>query len=150
MDPIDPIRKLGDGNYRWYNCNLQAPKIKTSAIDTDILNYTHIGLNGPRVYSGYKSMSTTHTFSVTDIPSFQMTNMSGELTVYMVNNASNSSNVTMIGITRSANTFPAGGTVWYQRIGNFTSVTVTAPVNGTSVIITVNPASECRWVYRGF
>lgn len=141
--------KLGDPNYRWYNCNIQAPRIKCDQLDATKVNAVTLGQNGISMYSGFKSSSTTHVFSVTDIPSLDLDNMSGELSLYLLNTAANVSNVTMSGITRVNDTFPTGGTVIYQRIGNFTSVELSFSSANKTVTFTVSPAAECRWFYRG-
>lgn len=142
-------RKLGDSNYRWYNCNIQCPKMKCDEIDATTANFTTFGPNGIHMYSGVKGSSTTHTFTSADIPELSNTTMTGELTLYLKNTVANVANVTMTGITRAGNTFPANGTALYQRIGNFTSVEFTTSDANKTITYTVNPAAECTWIFRG-
>lgn len=142
-------RKLGDPNYRWYNCNLQAPRIKCDQVDATTANFTTFGPNGIRMYSGIKSSSTTHTFTSADIPELANTTMTGELTLYLTNKEANVSNVTMTAITKANSTFPTGGTVLYQRVGNFTSVEFTTSDANKSITFTISPAAACTWIFRG-
>lgn len=146
---ITPSNKLGDPNYRWHNCNLQAPRIKCDQLDATIATFTTFGPNGIRMYSGVKSSSTTHTFTSTDIPELDNNLMTGELTLYLTNASANASNVSMTGITRAGNVFPSNGTVIYQNIGNFTSVEFATSNANKSITFTVNPAAKCTWIFRG-
>ena len=141
--------KLGDANYRWYNCNIQAPRIKCDQLDATTINVATLGDDGISTHSGYKASSTTHVFSSSDIPSLDQQNMAGELSLYLLNTSANVSNVTMSGITRVNYSFPTGGVVIYQRIGNFTSVEVAFNNTTNPVTYTCDPAAECRWFYRG-
>lgn len=141
--------KLGDSNYRWYNCNIQAPKIKCESLNATTANFTSFGSNGIHMYSGYKAASTTHIFTSADIPELANSSMTGELTLYLVNTAGNVSNVTMTAITRANNKFPANGTVAYQRVGNFTSVEFATSDANKTITFTISPAAECTWIFRG-
>lgn len=142
-------RKLGDANYRWYNCNIQCPKMKCDQLDVTTVNLASLGANGVSSHAGYKSSSTSHVFTSTDIPSLSLSCMSGELTMYMTNCAANVSNITLSGFTRANGGFPSGGSIIYQRIGNATNVEMTTNDTSDTVTITVDPAMDCRWIFRG-
>lgn len=144
--PINPSNKLGDPNYRWYNCNLQAPKIKCNQLDAAVVNAVQVGNNGPKVYAGYKPMASVHNWTSYDIPSLAMSDMAGELTIYYLNTGGTLSNVTMSHITRNGGLFQQ--TNIYQRTGNFTSIDMTS--TSDSVQVTISPAAECKWFYRGY
>ena len=144
--PINPADQLGEPDFRYYNCNLQAPKMKCSKLDVDETTTGHLSPSGLCVDNGYKSLSTTHTFTSTDIPCLANSNASGELTLYFKNNKLERANVTLIIIRKTAGVIVDYG--WYQRIGNMDAVDITAP-SSTSIVATVSPAAEMRWFFRG-
>jgi hypothetical protein len=147
--PINPANKLGDPNYRWYNCNLEAPRIKCRELNAQSINNfgSQDVTSGVFTYSGSKPMSTTHVFTATDIPLIGKSAFNSEISFYFANSSNDVGNITMAGANKNA----TSGVVCtiYQRIGTMTSVDASS--NGaTGFTITVNPAAECRWVCRGF
>lgn len=145
--PINPADQLGEPDFRYYNCNLQAPKMKCSKLDVDETTTGHLSPSGLCVDNGYKSLSTTHTFTSTDIPCLADSNASGELTLYLKNNKLGKANVTMGVVVKLEGEINSSATMFYQRIGNMDSVDVT--VTTSSLTFLVSPAAECRWVFRG-
>lgn len=141
--------KLGDPNYRWYNCNLEAPKIKCRVLNVEVFNNNGAsdGTSGTLAYSGFKPMSTVHTFTPTDIPRLSNDLINGELVLYLTNGASGVGNVTMSTVNKT----PTSGCqcTIYQRIGTMTSVDA-ASTGNTSFTITISPAAECRWRFQGY
>ena len=146
--PINPADQLGEPDFRYYNCNLQAPKMKCGKLDVDETTTGHLSPSGLCVDNGYKSLSTTHTFTSTDIPCLANSNASGELTLYFKNNKLGRANVTLAVLIKLAGTLSTTSSMWYQRIGNMDTVELT--VSGNNATFTVSPAAECRWVFRGF
>jgi hypothetical protein len=143
--------------YRQYECNIYCPKIKafkefrcpncmmTSAtIDnltiSDSLAFSDTGV---KFYSGSFPISTTHTFTSTELPGLGETSCNGELSLYLNNDVY--ANVTLMVIVRASSTTVQS--LIYQRIGNFTSVEAT--ISGNNVVITCNPQATCKWLFRG-
>jgi hypothetical protein len=147
--PIVPGNKLGDPNYRWYNCNLEAPKIKCRLLDAASVNTFGVqdSHSGSYMFSGLKPTSKTHVFTESDIPLLRNVTLNGELVLYLQNMGSHVGNVTMSILNKDpVNTCQC---TIYQRVGTMTSVDSSS--NGsTGFTITVNPAAECRWHFRGF
>lgn len=146
--PINPDYKLGDPNYRWYNCNLQAPHIKCRNLYADSVNMNNSTdtSSGIVTNTGFKRMSTTHTFTTTDIPHLSNAGLAGEFTCYMQNHSSDRMSTAMAGLTKVNNKTVCN---IYQRLGNFTTITSTT-TNADSFIVTVSPPADCRWIFRGF
>lgn len=144
--PINPTDQIGESDFRYYNCNIQAPKLKCKELSAD--TYTLGALTPSSIYSynGVFPFSNTFIFTTTQIPLLANSNMSGELTLYLKNSSQGYSNVTMAVITKASNTIQQ--TNIFQTIGNMTSVTMTSSSN-TTVTVTTDPYVICSWVFRG-
>jgi hypothetical protein len=144
--PINPADQLGDPEYRYYNCNLQTPKIKCGNLTADKYTLGALSSSGIITYDGIFPFSNTFIFTTSHIPLLANDNMSGELTLYLRNETADYSNVTLSIVTK------AGGTIQqtniYQRIGNMTSVDMTS-ASSTTVTVTTSPYVRCYWVFRG-
>jgi hypothetical protein len=147
---------MSDPNfYREYECNINCPKIKASkifrcpdcrlgAVTADSLTADSISFSGGiAMYTGSSPFGTTHTITPTQLPVLGNRQCNGEITFYLNNDLYVS--VTMGAIVKSKNTILQ--TLLYQKIGNFTSVTLS--FSGNNVILTINPGGTCKWVYRG-
>lgn len=137
----------GEADYRYYNCNLQAPYMKCKQMDTENVSFSHWNPSGICMYNGYKGLSTTHTFTETDIECMGNANMSGELTLY-ARNGSGYGAVILIVITKAADVFIYAD--YYQALGNLTGVSVTKATDNLSFTVTINPGVEVRWIFRGY
>lgn len=144
--PINPADKIGESDFRYYNCNIQAPKLKCKELLADTYTLGALTPSSINTYNGVFSFNNTFIFTTSQIPLLANNNMSGELTLYLQNSGEAYSNVTMSVITK------AGGTIQqtniFQRIGNMISVNMTSSSN-TTVTVTTNPYVICSWVFRG-
>jgi hypothetical protein len=142
--------------YRFYECNLDCYKLKaekefrcpkcelgdataTSVTTNELIlspGYIH-------TYTGLSPLGTTHTITSTQLPLLANRSMNGDITFYLNNDVY--VNVTMGAVVKAANTVLQ--TLLYQRVGNFTSVDFST--SGGNLVLTVSPAAEVRWVYRG-
>lgn len=143
--------------YREYECNLSAPyvrgwkgisspRVETTDLQTDeieIANQITFTDNDIKMIAGKFPLSTTHTFTPTELSCLGERECNGELTLYLNNDIY--VNVTMAVIVRSASTTLQA--LIYQRVGNFTSVE--AALSGNNVVFTVSPAATCSWIFRG-
>lgn len=134
-----------DPSYRYYNCNLQAPKIKCHTVTADTLHLA--SMNGLFVESG--DLPYGNVFDVT-VQSLLKDTACGEVTCYIVNDAAFTSGVLLITAFKSNKLLNA---ILYQNIGNYTSgvgVTITI-VNNITIRITLPTGNygTCQWVFRG-
>lgn len=141
--------------YRKYECNIECYKLKADkafrcdkcllgtveadSVTTDMLAYT----GGIKNYTGSFALNTVHTITPALLPPLGNRECNGDITLYLNNDLY--VNVTMGAIVKSAGAILQ--TLLYQRVGNFTSVTMT--FSGNNVILTVSPAATCKWIYRG-
>ena len=146
--PINPADQLGEPDYRYYNCNLQAPNMKCGTLTADTVQSGALAPSGLCVDNGFKAMASVHTFTSVDIPCLDMATASGELTIYFKNQLLQVANVTLAVLIKTGGSLNSTSSMWYQRIGNMTSVELT--VSGSTATFTVDPQVECRWVWRGF
>lgn len=148
-----PYPGIGDTLYRYYNAWIQTPKLKCGTIECDRLYAASVSQNvtyepsGIVTYNGSFSYSKTFTFTSTEIPSLTNSSCSGELTLYLYDNTGNYINLTISYIIKIAGSISSTGSTIAQRYGNFTSITMT--VSDNTVLITVDPGANCKWVYRG-
>lgn len=132
--------------YRYFNCNIQCPRVKT-----DILTTSKIDLPGG-IEFGQVLMETGdagfgNAFSISP-ETLSLTNSCGELTCYIRNDASGDVSVVMIAVAKS-NGVIATPTV-YQRVGTFGLVT--SSVLSTTTVRVILPTGfqgRCYWVWRG-
>jgi hypothetical protein len=102
--------------------------------------------SGICTYNGYKTLSSVHTFTTTDIACMSKSEMSGELTLYVKNEGTGTSAVVLAVITKSRNAFVFAN--FYQALGNLISLTVSTSGSST-VDMTFSPPVEVRWIFRG-
>jgi hypothetical protein len=136
----------GEADYRYYNCNLQAPKIKCEQMTMDSFTVNHWEPSGICTYNGFRVASTTHTFTTTDIACMTNTNMCGEFTMYVRHGAGYSA-VVLIVITKAQGSFTFRD--YYQALGNLSGV-VLSNSSTSSFTVTFAEALEVRWIFRGF
>jgi regulation of enolase protein 1 (concanavalin A-like superfamily) len=136
----------GEADYRYYNCNLQAPKIKCKQLTMDSFTVSQWYPSGICTYNGYRAASTTHTFTTTDIMCLSNSNMSGEFTMYVRHGAGYSAVVLLV-ITKAKGSFTYND--FYQALGNLSGVVVSSP-STSSFTVTFAEALEARWIFRGF
>jgi hypothetical protein len=140
--------------YRYYECNINCPKLKASkklrcpecelgAVTATSLSVNSFNMNGVRHYTGSSTLSTTHTITATELPLLANRDMSGEITFYLTNDLY--VNVTMAVVVKSAGVITL--TQIYQRVGNFTTIDLTA--SGNTLILTLSPEATMTWIYRG-
>ena len=142
--------------YRNYESNLSAPylkgtrgvitpKLTATTVVADQLQVGSLSLTNSSIstYTGSFPISTTHTFTSTELPPLGNQSANGELTLYLNNDAY--AQVAMAVLVRAKGTTLQA--LIYQNVGNFTSVA--SSISGNTVTITVNPAGTCSWVFRG-
>jgi len=137
--------KLGEPDYRYYNCNLQAPKIKCGLFEADEISSTCLIPSGICQYNGVFQYATTFTFTSTEIPLLSNPNCSGELTLYCKNDFQKMANVTMIIVVKANGTITNAD--FYQRVGNIPSVT--SSIVGNTIKVVTSPSCICKWIFRG-
>lgn len=147
---------LKDILYRYYNCNIQAPKMKADEMHADKISFNGYTDSQINVYSGYFDVLGT-TFYL-DIPYLgsDYANNCGDLTVFAVNTSLQLVHVIMICIAKQNNTM-LGGIIPYQNYGNcnVTSSGVsqlpTVTTSGsTRVVITFPQAVNMKYIWRSF
>jgi hypothetical protein len=132
-----------DPDYRYYNCNIQCPKLKSSVFQADSAQITQWYPSGIYMENGVLPYG-----SVLDIAptALQQRNCTGELTLYMKNETADVTEIVMLIVTK------AGGIITqalpYQTVGTFTSATLQI-LNNTTLRLTTSPACNCFWVWRG-
>ena len=142
--------------YREHECNLSAPYIRgTKAVKTPLVSATTVNATnvnassltfsgaGVQFYTGSFPLSTTHTFTPTQLPFLANQSCNGELSLYLNNDAYAA--VVMAVIVRTKGTTLQN--LIYQNVGNFTSVT--SSISSGNAVFTVSPAATCSWVFRG-
>lgn len=124
---------------------VKAPLVKATTLEADKLNVTSLNMTSAGIvtYTGSFPISTTHTFTSTQLPPLGNQSANGELTLYLNNDTYAQVAMAVVIRTRGA-TLQA---LIYQNVGNFTSVAST--ISGNNVVITVSPAATCSWIYRG-
>jgi len=132
-----------DPLYRYYNANLQTPRLKCEELYVKTLNATSWTQNGVVLETGDLPFATVFNISPECLAD---PTCCGELTLYLKNEGQKMSAVVMNVVTK------AGGTlsppVTYQNVGNFTTVTLTTP-NASTVRVTIAPGGICKWIWRG-
>lgn len=136
-----------DPDYRYYNCNIQAPRIKCELLDPDQINDSEIHMmSGLTSYNGiFPLFGNQFTFDSTVLPIMTQKNVSGELTLYLKNDYTNQCNVTTIILIKTDNILTNAD--FYQRVGNFTSLTTGIVAN--NLVVNTSPSCFCRWFFRG-
>lgn len=149
---------MSDPNYyRFYECNLDCYKLKAEKefrcpkcilgdVDADKVTTKEIVLKPSYIetYNGYFPLSTTHTFTSTELECLGETSCSGELTLFL-NNGEYATTILSV-VVKVAGVIIQN--LIYQRVGNYTSVSMSSS-NNDKVIVTCEPASEVRWIFRG-
>lgn len=146
--------------YRYYNCNIQAPKIKANEIYADKISFGTYTDNDVNLYGG-KVETLGMTFEI-DIPYLGQAyeNNCGELTVYALNPLLNLAHVMMALITKSNSVMTTtSNIVVYQNFGNASITNATTGVttdpsiiaqNNTKVIVAFPQNVYIKWVWRGY
>lgn len=162
--------------YRYYDCNLQCPKLKarklrcpqigttlfvddagvtikgdltvegTTNIEDASIHNLTLVPSGIQQYNGILSLNTDHFITSTMLPPLANPNCNGELMLFMTNDTTVSRNVVYAAIVKIAGTIQEA--LIFHRVGNFTSVDMYAS-GETSIRVQCNPASVLRWIYRG-
>lgn len=150
------LPKFGDAAYRYYNCNLQAPKVQCNELTTSEWNENGVVLNPSKIihYNGVSTQKSQHLFTQLEIPSLANAVMSGTFTMFLMNDSSGESNVSLALISKTTNLKlgnNALNVLLYQRFGNFTSVEIPTPTSTqtTSFQVNVSPPATIYWRYEG-
>lgn len=133
-------------NYRKYECNLETyylKALKGSELANVSVDSLVLSPSGIKTFNGLSVLSTTHTFTSTNLPPLAGSECAGEMTFYMNNSPYVSVNMAII--AKSANTILQ--TLLYQKVGNFTTTTLT--FSGNTITLTCSPAATVTWVFRG-
>jgi hypothetical protein len=143
-----------DPIYRYYNCNIQAPRIRANEIYTEKISFGTYAESDVNLESGKFDLIGT----VFDIfpADFARSNACGELTLYAVNNDLSISHVMMIVATKSGGTISTANVVAYQSVGNCiktsgtTTIIPTAVPSGSTGIRATFPFEVyLKWIWRG-
>lgn len=138
----------GEPDYRYHNCNLQAPYMKCKKMTMDSFTVNHWEPSGICTYNGYRGMGTVHTFTETDFECMGETDMAGEFTMY-VRSSAGYSGVVLLVITKANDVFSYRD--FYQALGNLNGVLVSSsPPHSVSFTITFADPVEVRWIFRGY
>lgn len=133
-----------DPIYRYYNSNIQCPNLKTETLTVNYLNPGSLS-NDLLVSHGIFLFGTSFTFNSSVLSALSQRNLSGELTLYIKNDALDVANVTTIILIKTANVLTNAD--FYQRVGNLTSLTTAIVSN--NLVVSISPGATCRWVFRG-
>lgn len=144
-----------DSSYRYYNCNIQAPRLKADEIYASKISYDSYSDSSILVQDGkFLTPSTTFTLSPSAL---QATNCCGEISVYAKSLTLNISHILMITIAKTEGALLTSNVIIYQSVGNCvdTSSTTTimptaVPSGNSSVLITFPFLVTCSYVFRGF
>jgi hypothetical protein len=145
---------MDSNHYRFYECNincykfkalkeLRCPKCILGEVEATSVETTTLTLNGISMICGLFSLGTVHTITSAQLPLLANRSLNGEINFYLNNDVY--VNFTMGAVVKAANTVLQ--TLIYQRVGNFTSVELTT--SGGNLVLTVSPAAEVRWMFRG-
>lgn len=145
--------------YRYYNCNIQAPRLLGTEIHGDQISFDRYE-NGMGFETGNNAdYNKEHVIILSSLDDINP-DMCGELTVYAQNIANKLSHVLMIVITKNNNVMTNDDVVLYQSVGNCRITT-----GSTTTLPTVVPFQDApdggvriefpysmtiRWVWRGF
>ena len=135
---------IKDPIYRYLNCNLQTPNMKTGKLTATSVDIESLS-NDLYTSHGIFLFGNSFTFSSAVIPALSQRNVSGELTLYIKNDSLNVANVTTIILIKTNNTLTNAD--FYQRVGNLASLTTAIVSN--NLVVTISPGATCRWVFRG-
>ena len=133
-----------DPLYRYYNCNIQAPRLKCGVIDADQITTPFLS-NGLSTLNGVFPYGNTFLFNSSVIPNLAQNCVCGELTLYIKNESLNLANVVTFILIKSNGVLTNAD--FYQKVGNFNTVTSSIVSNNLRVVI--SPGGMCRWVFRG-
>jgi hypothetical protein len=132
-----------DPDYRYYNCNIECPKLKSKVFQADSAEFTTWSPSGIFMENGsvpYGSILTIAPSALTQ------KNCTGELTLYLKNDTSNVTELVMLIVTKANNVITQA--LPYQTVGTLNSVVISIP-NTTSIVATISPACDCSWIWRG-
>lgn len=133
-----------DPTFRYYNCNLQAPKIKCSTITIDkIEGGLKYGSTGVVTLTGLFSTNTTFVLNTTNFLPLNKKNFVGELSLYVML-PDKSGGVIQVAIVRYDNVTQYVNV--YQQTGN---VTISASTFQNTITFTSSTLVSCSWFYRG-
>lgn len=135
----------GEPDYRYHNCNLQAPYMKCKKMTMDSFNASKWEPSGICMSNGYRTTSKIHTFTETTLPCMTDNNFSGEFTMYVKSSAGFSAVILLI-LTKAADTFTFRD--YYQTMGNLGTIVVSG-ANQLSFTVTFVQPAEVRWIFRG-
>lgn len=136
----------GEPDYRYHNCNLQAPYMKCKKMTMDSFTTRHWDPSGICTYNGIRASGLVHKFTQTDLECMGETNMAGEFTMYVRSSAGYSAVVLLV-ITKAANGFTYRD--FYQALGNLNGVLVSS-TDVLSFTVTFADPVEVRWIFRGY
>lgn len=140
-----------DPDYRYYNCNIQAPKLYGSEIHADKISFDEYTESGVMLETGISPLNTTHTIA---IKCLTKSNCCGELTLYLKNEITNIAQVIMLTLSKTGGTFTSGNINEYQRWGNYSTTsgqnyTYSTPTTSSVGIALTGGPAEIKWVWRG-
>lgn len=132
--------------YRYYNCNIQCPRIKCEMLSTSQIGIVD-GLMFGSVFMETGDAGFGEAFNISP-QCLSNNNCCGELTCYIKNDATSDVSVVMIAVAKSKGVI-ATPTV-YQRVGTYGLVT--SSVLSTTTVRVILPTSlqgQCYWIWRG-
>lgn len=135
---------IKDPLYRYYNCNIQAPHLKSGTIHADVLASVSLP-NGISTLEGVMPFGTKFLFNSSVIPTLEKSCVCGELTLFIKNESLNLAQIVTFILIKSGGVLTNSD--FYQKVGNFSSVTASNVSNNLQVVI--SPGGLCRWIFRG-
>lgn len=144
---------MDPNSYRYYECNLKCPNMKTTTLRADVVEATEVCAStfchdtaGIYTYSGSSATNTTHTLTSSVLPVLANPSFTGELTCYVIDKTGTRvvTCMTIVQKIKKVSQPP----VLYQKVGNFDSIVVTMPTI-TTIRVVLSHQGKLQWVYRG-
>jgi len=134
-------------DYRFSNCNIQAPKIKAGEIQSNKISFQSFQNSGIRYED--RKLPMAKIFNIQP-ELYNSSNVSSELTLYLKNQALSKTSVVQIIAVKCANSWTDvnSSIVNYQTVGPI-KVTNIYPLTSNTLEITVDTSCDCYWVCRG-
>lgn len=149
---------IKDYLYRYYNCNIQAPKLKANEIYADKISFDNYSPSNIYVKSGKSDiMEKVHEIQIDSFTNPTVNNC-GELIVYALNDSVNLSHVLMAIVTKTNNTISNTNNILiYQTFGNCNVDSTNVPVQPTvtcpdnqRIYVNFPQAMNIRWIWRSY
>lgn len=146
---------MSDPNfYRKYECNIECYKMKASKVfrcakcelgeaSATSVSTPSLTLDQIKFYTGSFPLGTTHTLTSSELPVLGNNDCTGELSFFLFNDRYVATVMAVVAKAKGV----ILQTLIYQRVGNYNTSALT--FSGNTIILTTDPGSICKWMYRG-